>query len=52
MKGKEILLVMVACNGLNGVFMLILGYKLVSILCLGAMLFAMYGLFNTNKDQE
>ena len=51
MINKEILLIMIIYNGLNGVFMLILGNKIIAILCLIVMIYATYCLTKINSDK-
>ena len=51
MTNKEILLIMIICNGLNGVFMLMLGNKIIAILCLTVMIYAIYCLTKINSDK-
>ena len=51
MINKEVLLITIICNGLNGVSMLILGYKIIAILCLIVMIYATYDLIKINSDK-
>lgn len=51
MINKAVFLIMIICNGLNGVFMLMLGNKIIAILCLIAMIYATYGLIKINSDE-
>lgn len=51
MINKVILLIMIICNGLNGVFMLMLDNKIIAIICFIAMIYPTYGLIKINSDK-
>lgn len=51
MNDKKVLLIILICNGLNGICTLMFGNKIVAIMCFIAMIYAIYGLTKINSDE-